>query len=158
MSTAEVLSLHANVVSESVCMCVSIMTSLCMHAGLKRKQTGDRDLLESLAQVFERADDRAAEREERMRKLELEMEAKMREREERREERMFSMFTAVMQQMGNRPPQPPYSFPYPSYHQASQQPPYSSDPQSPMAPFTPAYPSQYPPPPDHPSNPSSNSP
>ena len=67
--------------------------------------------------MFERADERAAEREERMRKVELEMEVKMREREDRREDRMFSMFAAVMQQMGGtgRPSQPPFMQPPPIF-------------------------------------------
>ena len=67
--------------------------------------------------MFEHADERAAEREERMRKMELEMEAKMREREDRREDRMFSMFAAVMQQMGGtgRPSQPQFMQPPPIF-------------------------------------------
>ena len=92
--------------------------------------------------MFERADERAAEREERMRKVELEMEAKMREREDRREDRMFSMFAAVMQQMGGtgRPSQPPFMQPPPFSYQPSFQlpiytPPPPSD-QSPTSPLT----------------------
>ena len=38
--------------------------------------------MKSLEEIFERADARAAEREERTRRMELEMEAKMRERED----------------------------------------------------------------------------
>ena len=46
-------------------------------------------------------------------KMELEMEVKMREREDRREYWMFSMFAAVLQQMGDtgRPSQPPFMQP-----------------------------------------------
>ena len=80
-------------------------------------------MLESLIQVFDRAEERASEREERMRRMELEMEEKMREREERKEMQMVSMFTAVMQQMcGNasRPlPSPFFQPPYP-YHSSQQ--------------------------------------
>ena len=46
--------------------------------------------------MIERAEERASEREEKMRRLELEMEEKMREREERREMQMLSMFSAIM--------------------------------------------------------------
>ena len=45
-----------------------------------------------------RADEKAAEREERMRMRELEMEAKRIEKENRHEERMLSMMAAIIQQ------------------------------------------------------------
>ena len=74
-------------------------------------------MLESLAEVIERAEERASEREERMRCMELEMEERMREREERRDMQMFAMITGVLQQMcGNTPGspapffQPPYQY------------------------------------------------
>jgi flagellar motility protein MotE (MotC chaperone) len=54
--------------------------------------------------VLDRAEERAAEREERMRTLELEMEEKMREREERRDMQLMSMFSGLLQQIGPRPP------------------------------------------------------
>lgn len=63
--------------------------------GLKRKRS-DENYIDSIASVFERAEDRAGEREERMRRMELEVQEKMREREDRQEERMFTMFTAFM--------------------------------------------------------------
>ena len=65
--------------------------------------------------VLDRAEERAAEREERMRRLELEMEEKMREREERRDMQFMSMFSAVLQKISPQPApflQPP--FPYQS--------------------------------------------
>ena len=62
--------------------------------GLKRtRNTIDDD---SIVFMLERIEDRASEREERMRRMELEMLEKMREREDRHEERMLQMFTAFM--------------------------------------------------------------
>ena len=86
-----------------------------LFTGSKRKQaSGSDSWVESLAMVLDRAEERAAEREERMRTLELEMEEKMREREERRDMQLMSMFSGLLQQIGPRPPflQPP--FPYQS--------------------------------------------
>ena len=112
----------------------SVVRQLLHFIGCKRKQTSGSDSwVESLAVVLDRAEERAAEREERMRTLELEMEEKMREREERRDMQFMSMFSALLQQIGPRSPfvQPP--FPY----QSSQHP-VPFDCPAPMAPpFTP---------------------
>lgn len=91
--------------------------------GLKRKHNAGNDgVMDSLVKAFEKAEERAAEREERMRIRELEMEEKMREREDRREMQIFSMFTTLIQQMnGPRLPHTPSSF-HPST-------PYQSTPQ-----------------------------
>ena len=65
---------------------------------MKRKQE-DGSFIESIAKVFSAADECAAEREERMRKLEMEMEERRAEREDRREERMLSFLTRLLQPM-----------------------------------------------------------
>ena len=85
--------------------------------------------------VFEQAEERAAEREERMRKMELEMQEKISERTAQREERMYTMFSTLMQQMtgsgvlcGLPPPAPTYHRRVP-YHTPSPYPP--SDPYAP---------------------------
>lgn len=67
-----------------------------IYSGTKRKHRED-GLVHSIAEVLERAEERAAEREEKMRTMELYMEERRREREERREIQMMSMFTAIMQ-------------------------------------------------------------
>ena len=91
-----------------------------MCAGLKRKH--DDGLVESIAKIFSSAEDRAAEMEERLRKLEMEMEERRDEREDRREEQMLFLIASLMQPvmggymqrspfqegMTYRPPQPPY--------------------------------------------------
>ena len=41
-----------------------------------------------------------------MRRMELELESKMREREDQRDERMLSMFATMMQQLLMQPPMP----------------------------------------------------
>ena len=53
-------------------------------------------MMEFIAKIFSAADKRAAEREERMRKFELEMEERRAEREDRREERMMALLTRLM--------------------------------------------------------------
>ena len=80
--------------------CFPYVSDIRMYTGQKRKQDSDR-VLASLVEVIERAEERASQREEKMRRMELEMEEKMREREDRYEMQMFSMFTAVMQQMNS---------------------------------------------------------
>lgn len=55
--------------------------------------------MESIAKLFTPAEERAADREERMRMLELEMEERRMDREVRREDRILSMFTSLMQPM-----------------------------------------------------------
>ena len=81
--------------------------------GHKRKRVSDHEgALESLIRMIERSENQACEREERMRRLELEMEKNMREREERREMQMFSMFYSFMQQLSGNMPGPSHSFQY----------------------------------------------
>lgn len=76
--------------------------------------------MEELEKALDRADDRAAEREMKMRRMELELESKMREREDQRDERMLSMFAGMMQQLLTQPPTPQaYTVP-PYYGQQSQ--------------------------------------
>lgn len=65
--------------------------------GRKRKRTDNEELAEILAKINDRADERAAEREERLRLKELEMEERRMERENRHEERIFSMFAAILE-------------------------------------------------------------
>ena len=60
-------------------------------------------------------EERAAEREMKMRRMELEHEAKMREREDQRDERMFTMFATMMQQLLAQRPMP-HNYPTPSYY------------------------------------------
>ena len=58
------------------------------------------EVLESLVEYYiEMAEKCADEQDERTRRMDLEMEERMREREERRDMQMFSMFHAVMQQL-----------------------------------------------------------
>ena len=61
--------------------------------------------MESIAKVLSAADEFAAEREERMRKLEMEMEERRAEREDRREERMLSFLARLLQPMSAGYPQ-----------------------------------------------------
>ena len=49
--------------------------------------------------MLDRIDERSAEREERLRKAELEMEMKIQEMEGKREEIMFAMYMSMMQQL-----------------------------------------------------------
>ena len=72
--------------------------------GLKRKQAATS--LEELEKALDRADEKAAEREMKMRRMEFELESKMREREDQRDERMLSMFATMMQQLLMQPPMP----------------------------------------------------
>ena len=82
--------------------------------GCKRKQvSGSDNWVESLAVVLDRAEERAVEREERMHKLELEIKDKI-EREDRRDLQFMSMFSALLQQIGQRPPFLQSPFPYQS--------------------------------------------
>ena len=89
------------------------------HERKKGKKRQRSDDTEALALVMERMEEHAAEREERIRKLELEMEERRAEREDKREDRIFSMFAAMFQNMGNRPPYQPQLFAYqnPPYQQ-----------------------------------------
>lgn len=68
--------------------------------GNKRKHS-DSDVLEMYILLCNQADEKAAEKEERMRLKELEMEERRIEKENRHEERMLSMMLAVMQQTGH---------------------------------------------------------
>ena len=63
--------------------------------GLKRKQ--ELSTAEMLEKVFEKAEERAAERELKMRKMELEFEEKMREKEDQRDVNMLNMFGMLLQ-------------------------------------------------------------
>lgn len=65
---------------------------------MKRKQE-DGSFIESIAKVFSAADERVAEREEWMRKVEMEMEERRAEREDRREERMLLFLGRLLQPM-----------------------------------------------------------
>ena len=78
--------------------------------------------------MFAKAEERATEREERMRKLEVEMEERRREIEDRREDRILSMFNILMQHINANthmnmptssqellPYPPPTRAPYPPY-------------------------------------------
>ena len=69
--------------------------------------------MEKFILMCNQADEKAAEREERMRMKELEMEERRVEKENRHEERMLSMMLAVMQQNGGHNPHrhDPTSFP-----------------------------------------------
>ena len=62
---------------------------------------------EKIEKALECADERAAEREMKMRKMELELKSKMRETEDQREKRILSMFASMMQQLLTQPPMPP---------------------------------------------------
>lgn len=95
---------------------------MCIGQGTKRKH-GDGDILETYALLCDRADERAAKREERMRLRELEIEERRIEKENRHEERMFSMMAAIMQQMPGRQG-PPFN---PLQYQAQ----FPNDPMSP---------------------------
>ena len=70
--------------------------------------------VDELSAVLEKAKKRTAERELRMRKMKLEMEATMREREDqRRVENMFIMLQNIMLQLvRGRGPGPVNNFPY----------------------------------------------
>ena len=96
-------------------------------------------MLESLAKIIERAEERASEREERIRRMELEMEERMREREERRDMQMFAMITGALQRICGDTPGSSAPFFQPPYQD---QPPTHFSPQTPleqpqMAPFSP---------------------
>ena len=54
-------------------------------------------MVETLAKVFAKAEEVAAEREERTRRLELEVEERRKEADDRREERMMTFFAGLMQ-------------------------------------------------------------
>ena len=108
---------------------------LLFYAGLKRKHSEEEGLAETLAKVFAKADEAAGEREERMRRLELEAEERRREADDRREERMMRFLAGLVKSAagGYAPPlyqqgrfQPP---PQPPYPQGTEDyPPYSSSP------------------------------
>lgn len=94
------------------------------YAGLKRKAE-EKGLAESLAKVFAKAEEVAAEREERMRKMEIEAEERRREADDRHEERLMTLLAGFMQSMsghGRQPFQQGYQHPWNhppsnSYHQ-----------------------------------------
>ena len=85
------LSLHGSEVNYArhilwYCLsaCLATFVSLyvlCNKIGQKRKHMECDSMVGELSAVLEKAEERAAERELRMRKMELEMEAKMRERD-----------------------------------------------------------------------------
>ncbi|KAL5499808.1 hypothetical protein EMCRGX_G011270 [Ephydatia muelleri] len=56
------------------------------------------DGIHQLAEIFQRMDELSAQREERMRKMEIEMEMKMQEMEAKREEQMLMLFAGLMNQ------------------------------------------------------------
>ena len=119
--------------------------------GQKRKQDSD-GVLASLVEVNERAEELASQREEKIRRMELEMEEKMREREDRRKMQMFSMFTAVMQQMNSSASGPSHSPLYqpPNPYMPPFQPPTMLPFQPPTTlPFQSPTPDHPPPRPDH---------
>ena len=88
--------------------------------GQKRKNK-----MVDIEEMLERSDEKAAEREMKMRKMELELESKMRDREDERDEKMLNMFATLMQQFAARQnpyPPPHYMAPAPShssYHSQS---------------------------------------
>ena len=73
--------------------------------------------MEELEKALDRAEEIAAEREMKMRKMEHELESKMqeREREDQRDERMLLMFASMMQQLLTQPPMP-QSYTVPPYY------------------------------------------
>ena len=77
---------------------------LLFFIGLFKRKRGDNDVLETFMLMSNQADEKAAEREERMRMKELEMEERRVEKENRHEERMLSMVLTVMQQNGGHNP------------------------------------------------------
>ena len=79
-----------------VCMHNRLAAHSILCAGRKRKR-GDEEFAEMLANICEKADEKAAEREERLRLRELEMEEGRIERENRHEERILSMFAALLE-------------------------------------------------------------
>ena len=106
-------------------------TFLC--AGLKRKR--DDHGMEVVVAIIEGMEERAWEREERVRKkemeaeerrmrMELEAEERMRERDQRQEERMMHLFSTFLQQMSGVNPHAPFTL----------QPHYQPNPTSPLFP------------------------
>ena len=79
-------------------------------------------LVETLAKVFAKAEESAGEREERMRRLELEAEERRREADDRREERMMTFLAGLMQSVPGGYGRPPFQqgYPPPSASQYSQ--------------------------------------
>ena len=53
--------------------------------------------VEALEKIFEQAEERAAERELKMRKMELEFEERVREKEDQRDLNMLNMFGTILQ-------------------------------------------------------------
>ena len=80
-----------------VCMHNRLAAHSMLCAGRKHKR-GDKELAEMLANIRKKANERAAEREERLRLRELEMEERRIERENRHKERILSMFAALLEQ------------------------------------------------------------
>ena len=96
-------------------------------------------LVETLAKVFAKAEEVAGEREERMRRLELEAEERRREADDRREERMMTFLAGLMQSVLGAYGRPPFQqgFPPPTAPQYPQHEysPYSPSPDTyPQAP------------------------
>ena len=85
--------------------------------GLKRARADDT--VDMLAIIIDKVEQRATEREERMRKMELEMQERILEKEGQREERLMTMFTSFMQCMMGGTSQggmSSYGLPYQPYH------------------------------------------
>lgn len=77
-----------------------VILYLGLFANIKRRRS-ESDVMETFMLLCNRADEKAAEREERMRMKELEMEERRVEKENRHEERMLSMMLAIMQNGGH---------------------------------------------------------
>ena len=66
------------------------------YVGQKRK-VQDVSTVEALEKIFEQAEERAAERELKMRKMELEFEERVREKEDQCDLNMLNMFGTILQ-------------------------------------------------------------
>ena len=86
----------------------------------------------TLAKVFAKAEEVAGEREERMRRLELEAEERRREADDRREERMMTFLAGLMQSVSGNCARPPLQ------HQGYQAPSQSRYPQAAYPPYSPS--------------------
>ena len=91
-------------------------------------------MAETLVKVFAKAEEAAGEREERMRRLELEAEERRMEADDRREEWMMRFLAGIMQSAAGGCAHPPYENgryqppPQPPYPRTDEYPPYSSSP------------------------------
>ena len=134
---------------KEVCIAANLGQCCSWCIGQKRKHSDEGGLVE-LARIFQQAEERDADRDERNKKFqiememktrekELEMEERFREREARMEERMMTMFGVAMEMVGRGGPSRPIEQhpPYPSSQQ-----PLCSTPRHPMDYFP--SPSSYP--------------